>query len=156
MQKCFIGVVLSSIPFQHIAQLILQCFEAAFAREIVWHVGVFPNEDEMERGQLRVSFDDIACNGTRKGMPICLLYFRELFDQPLSLPSTNRYLELGHEYLASGIIDPPRGWRGAGTARGIELELPDILLSQQEDTTGFVGREAPEIDIAVHPFICDP
>src|SRR5258707_11522408 len=89
-------------------------------------------------------------------MPIRTLDLGELFDQPPLLTSTYWHLNLSGQHVAAGIIHPPPRGNRARTSRRIELELPDVFLCQQENTTGLVGRETSEINITVHPFIGNP
>ncbi len=103
----------------------------------------------MDGGQLRVSFYDIAGDRAWEGLPIRLLDLRQLLDQPLLLSGIHRHPNLvGKDLAPRPVHAPPRG-NGTGTAGRVELELPDILLRQQEDAARFIGGQLPEINRAI-------
>jgi hypothetical protein len=92
VHKRFIGTVLGSLPFQYICKLILQCLKAAFSCRLIGHLRILPDEEEVDRSQVWIPSDDIAGNGARKCMPICLLHNYQLFDQPILLATGNNAL----------------------------------------------------------------
>src|SRR5260370_9849647 len=128
MHKCFVGTEQSLPPLQHICEFVLKRLEALLAYGLGWHLCILPDEKDLDGGQFGVPLDDIAGDGTWKGMPICTLDLRELFDQPPLLASTYWHLNLGGQHVASGIIHPPPWGNRACTTRRIELELPDVFL----------------------------
>src|SRR6266576_2341644 len=136
MHKRFVSTVPGLFPLQHICEFVLKRLEALLAYGLGWHLRILPDEKEMDRGQLWVPPDNIAGDGTWKGMPIRALDLRELFDQPPLLASTYWHLNLGGQHVTSRIIHPPPWGNSACTSRRIELELPDVFLYQEENATG--------------------
>src|SRR5260370_24411072 len=128
MHKRFVSTVLGLLPLQYISEFVLKRLEALLAYGLGWHLRILPDENEMDRGQLWVPPDNIACDGSWKGMPIRALNFRELFDQPPLLASPYWHLNLGGQHVTSRIIHPPPWRNRARASRRIELELSDVLF----------------------------
>ncbi len=109
----------------------------------------------MQASERFISLDEVAGDCARKAMTIGSLDCCQLVEQFLLLARPDRYLYFRGQDLAPAAVGAPTRRIGTETSRGIELELFDVLLGQEKDSTRFVCRESPDLNISVDTFICD-
>src|SRR6266700_2534965 len=85
----------SRLPVQDVGQFLLEYVKVLLASCLSWHLGTFPDQENLDRGKPFVTFHHIAGNCAREGVAVSFLNGLQFLDQFCLLTYPHRYANVG-------------------------------------------------------------